>query len=188
MKKVSRHRGMKIHMFNGVPHIARKDVHHCFARMIKQINGRYYTSVENYDKGRKEYLAYKLRIRITAKMRRRKDIIRKWHDIVPQILHRNRCERLILALKTNQFGSLVRRSRCYADAKAEVLRKKTCPECGAPELYETKGPCECHICEDWSFSSSCRGDRRRDLLKCRRCCYSREQVSVLRSSYSYRYD
>lgn len=50
-------------------------------------------------------------------------------------------------------------------------QKTTCVRCFNRQLFQTKGSCECHICENW-FSTSCR-DERPTLLKCSKCHYSR---------------
>ena len=183
------YKGMKIHIFDDVPHIARKDIrrYECaISTYIKGKNGRYHVLLEHYKKGRKEFLKWQFLGIVRSVIRHRKSVLGKWYNTLSQVIHRSRCERLLSILRKHSFGKLIRQSYYLRYIRKRIEENKKCPECETIDLYKTTGPCECNMCENW-ISKSCH-NKVTDILQCRHCSYSRRYNKVFQYNYPYKYD
>ena len=170
--------GKHVYVFDGVKYLKRKDAVKSICSFLKQRNGRYYVSLENYHLGRKLFWKRKFIWSVHRLMMQKKENMIAWRNAIAGAKHRQRCEQLISQLR----GRLrVKQSKLYTD----IRLKLTCPHCNILSLKYASGPCECHLCEDWF---GCGGQTKcRDLLKCSSCFFSKDITRRRYRHLPYRY-
>lgn len=186
---------MKTRLFNGVSYIARKDIYvphipwwrsHDIGNYCKKMcNERYYISVSDYEDRKAHYWRRRFRQSVHRRMKTRNDRIKQWSRLLSAIVHRDRCERLVMTLRLTTFDARIRSSRLYASVKDRIRQDKTCSRCGM-EMSFALGVCECHLCENW-ITTSC-NNIRTPYLKCKNCAFRKPTnpgLSITRYPYLY---
>ena len=161
------YKGIKIYTFQGLDHLARKDIHNYLGEPIKQKNGRYYMTLKDYENGGRQFWKIQFQCSTRSLIRRINRRAAEWQNLVKQVLHRQRCVTLIRTLKKTSFERLITNSRLYVTASRSVQLRKTCPTCGSLNTHFDLGSCECHLCEDWGGCG--RNTRCPDLIICGQC-------------------
>lgn len=171
-------RGKHVYVFDGVMYLKKKEAVESVCSFLKQSNGRYYVSLENYQLGRKLFWKRKFISSVRQLIMKKKENMIAWRNTVAGAKHRQRCEQLISQLR----GRLqVKQSKLYTD----IRLKLTCPYCITLSLKYACGPCECHLCEDWLGCGS--QTKCRDLLKCSSCFFSKDIARRRFRRFPYRY-
>ena len=154
MKTVQTYKGLKLYSFQGIPHLARKDIYKCHGRCVKQTNGRYYMPLTKYMWGRRSYWISCFRMaawQIIHIARRQRETLRL---AVDQLIQKRRKIRLLQDLKKLDFERVLLRSDFYERIKQRLRERRSCQRCGSLQTEFHKGPCLCHLCEDWFGCSS----------------------------------
>lgn len=173
------YKAKRVYTFNGVKYLKRKDASDSFSVPVKLQNGRYYVSLEKYKHGRTLYLKRQFLWSVEGRLRRKRDILSSWKRIVKNVLHRQGCQTLIATLRTHLR---IIQSRLYARVRDILM----CTQCNGHQMKYRKGPCECHLCEDW-FGCGGRDTRCPDLLACLSCGYTKSIVRKRLTYFPYRY-
>lgn len=170
---------VKLFTSNNIEYLPRSCVKNSVCSFKKLENGRYYVSVNDYLNGRKIFWQRKFSKCVKRLIKKRKALIQRWCDIVNDVIHRQRCKRLISQLR----GLInIKQSKLYKLAKKEL----TCPCCKTFSMKYAQGPCRCHRCEDWF---GCGGGFGEDLLRCDVCKFTRTitRTRCERLKYVYKF-
>lgn len=159
------YKGKKIYTFQGIDYLAWKDTGRSFGNCIKHTNGRYYMTLNGYEKGRRQYWKCFFQQKVYSLIWRMDVRSCKWRVLVNQVLHKERFVTLINSLRRTSFAKLLKHSELYSKVKESVLLRKTCSNCGSVDTQFEKGPCQSHLSEDW-YDCSSRDTRCPDQLRC----------------------
>ena len=91
--------GKHVYVLDGVKYLKKKEAVKSVCSFLKQSNGRYYVSLENYQLGRKLYWKRKFISSVRQLIMKKKENMIAWRNTIAGAKHRQRCEQLISQLR-----------------------------------------------------------------------------------------
>ena len=171
MKPGPRYKGLKLHLFNGVPYVARKDIRNYHGHCSKRSKGRYYMPLTQYIWGRRSYLISVFRMRtwqIIHEARRKRDGLK---SAINERVRTRRRMKLVQDLKKLDFERSILQSSLYRRVQERIRERHTCGKCGSTRTEFNNAWCECHACEDW-FGCSSGSSKPAVFRECLQCGFS----------------